>query len=304
MAKKSAPTKPRLRKLNKKQQKEKVKEQVDSYSPLPGSFRLVRKSFETIVRSWRTLGGILLVYLVLNIIFASGINIVTGTIDGIKLDLNGSHSLGNAVNSFAGLIGNSGISYSSADSTITVFLLILESLVIIWALRHILAGKKISIKQAYYSASSSLVQFLLVLIVLTLQLLPLLFGALIFSVVSGISGSGPAPFLAGLVGLALAGWSAYMLSGTIFALYIVTLPETQPLDALRSAGRLVRFRRWAVIRKIVFLPIFVTLAVAVIIIPLIVLSPWLAAPLFYALGMVSLLFIHAYLYSLYRGLLA
>jgi hypothetical protein len=101
----------------------------------------------------------------------------------------------------------------------------------------------------------------------------------------------------------LAAWSIYMVSASIFALYIVTLPDMLPRQALRSARELVRYRRWQIIRKVFFLPVFVILAIGVIIVPLILYAPPIVPIVFYILSMLSILFAHTYLYSLYRELL-
>lgn len=303
MPKKTA-TKPRQRRLDKKQQKRKTKNEVSSYTPLPGSFQLVRRSAAIISKNWQLFGGILLVYAVLNVFFASSISSVSNAISYLRSSIDADHSLGGAISGFSGLFNGSGAAGSAANSAAVILLVLLESLVLIWALRHILAGKKVSIKQAYYSAGGPLVPFLLIVFVLILQLLPLTAGSLVFSAVVAVSSSGLAQSLAGAVYIALAAWTIYMISASIFSVYIVTLPGTQPLEALRSSTRLVRFRRWPVIRKILFLPIFIVLAMAIITVPLIIAAPWLAAPLFYVFGIVSLLFAHTYLYSLYRSLLA
>jgi hypothetical protein len=120
---------------------------------------------------------------------------------------------------------------------------------------------------------------------------------------SVFTGSSAATFFSAIAFILLAGWSLYMVSASIFALYIVTLPETQPRQALRAAKDLVRFRRLSVIRKVFFLPLFIFLVMAVIIVPLILYASAVVPAVFYLLAMVSILFAHTYLYSLYRGLL-
>ncbi len=40
------------------------------------------------------------------------------------------------------------------------------------------------------------------------------------------------------------------VKSSLFALYIVTLPDMTPMKALRSARELARYRRWTVLRKI------------------------------------------------------
>ncbi len=301
----------RTRKLTKKQSKLKDKKQSQKYTPIPGSFKLIWQVTLNIKKFWKPLLGIVLVYLVLNIIFASGISNINTAVSSIKDNLNSSsgsqaHPLATAVSGFTSLVGSAGSSGSATGSVLQSVLVVLESLVIIWALRQLLAGATIGIKQAYYQSTGPLVPFLLVIFVIVLQLLPISLGAALFHLVStslsGVSGVITTVIFI-LFGL-LALWSFYMISGSIFALYIVTLPDMHPRKALRSAKNLVRFRRLAVMRRVVFLPIFIMVVMGILIVPCILFLTPLVAPLFYVLGMVSILFIHTYLYSLYRSLLS
>ncbi len=294
----------RLRRLTSKQQKEEARKQTNSYAPVPGSFRLTRQALGIVRKFWKPLGGILLVYIVLNIFFASGLGNLSGMVDNITSNLEGSHSLNKAAGSFSGLFTSSAASGSAAGSTLEGVLVIIESLVIIWALRHLLAGKKIGIKQAYYDSSGPLIPFMIVVFVIILQLIPLAIGSLIFNSVTSVSQSGLAATISGLIFFLLGAWTVYMVSGSILALYIVTLPQMQPLAALRSSHSLVRFRRWTLLRRMLFLPLFIVAAMAVLVIPSIMIAPWLAAPVFWLLGIVALLYAHTYLYNLYRSLLA
>jgi hypothetical protein len=97
--------------------------------------------------------------------------------------------------------------------------------------------------------------------------------------------------------------SLYMLSSSIFALYIVCLPEMTPLKALRSARALVATRRFTVMRKILAMPLLLLLVSAGIVIPLILyatpVAPWVLS----ILTIVLLPLIHSYMYRLYRALL-
>ncbi len=77
----------------------------------------------------------------------------------------------------------------------------------------------------------------------------------------------------------------------------------KPMQALRSARELVRFRRWSIMRKLILLPILTILVGAIIIIPLIIINPLLAEWVFYILSLAALPLAHSYLYQLYRKLL-
>lgn len=297
---------PRVRKLTRRQKRTRDKKKAQNRSPLIGSFRLTGQTIITLRRNWKILGGIVLVYLILNIVFASGISNLSSTVSDIKTNLNGntnSSTFGSALSGFSGLVASSGTSSSSSGSILQSMLIVLESLVIIFTLRLLLAGRPVTVKQAYYNSTAQLVPFLLVIGVIILQLMPLAIGSSLAAVIFS-SSSGAPIFIISLIFAILAGWSFYLLTSSVFALYIVTLPNMQPLRALRSAKNLVRFRRWSIMRRLFFLPILVLAIMCAVVVPLIIVATVLVAPVFYILSMLSILFVHTYLYSLYRGLIA
>lgn len=299
----------RRRKPTRKQAKHMARQEARSLPTPLNSFRLSWQVCKVLARYWKQLGGILLVYLILNIIFASGISSISSTVNSIKSDFKNlgdqAHPILAGTTGFLVLVSSAGSSSSSTGSVLQACLIIIESLAIIWALRQLLAGKKITIKQAYYNATGQLVPFLIVGLVIFIQLLPVTIGFYALSSIASALGiiNGLWSFIFIILAAILAAWSFYMLSSSVFALYIVTLPDMKPRDALRSARNLVRFRRWLVLRRLLFLPIVILAAMAVIMIPLIVYATPAAAPVFYVLGVLSLLFAHSYLFSLYRGLL-
>lgn len=75
------------------------------------------------------------------------------------------------------------------------------------------------------------------------------------------------------------------------------------MKALRSARELVRYRRWTVLRKILFLPVVLLVAAAVVMVPIIIWLTPLAQWIFFLLTMFALVAVHAYMYNLYRELL-
>ncbi|HSX17739.1 MAG TPA: hypothetical protein VLE51_00005, partial [Candidatus Saccharimonadales bacterium] len=270
----------RIRKLTRRQKKQVSKKEVRQRK-LPNSFRLTRQVLQTLRTYWKPLGGIVLVYLILNIMFASGISSITSSVSNIKdnLQASGGHHILDAVGGFGSLVGSSGASSSQTASVLQAILIVLSSLVIIWALRQLLAGSSISVKEAYYRGVTPLIPFLLVIAVIFIQLLPVTLGtAIVGAILSTIfnpSGLLTAVFV--VVFTAFAAWSIYMLSSSIFGLYIVTLPDMQPRQALRSAKNLVKFRRWQLMRRIVFLPIFILVVMAALVVPLILFVSFLVA---------------------------
>src|SRR5476651_2039586 len=92
----------RVRKLTNKQIKSKAKKTAKTRQPLPGSFKLTLRSVKILSQYWKPLGGIVLVYLILNIVFASGISNVNTSFSTIKsnLDASGGRGIGRAASGF------------------------------------------------------------------------------------------------------------------------------------------------------------------------------------------------------------
>jgi hypothetical protein len=286
----------RVRRGTKSQIKKKVKKTVRSKAPVQGSFKLAWQSLKFIKKFWKPLGGIVLVYGLLNLIFASGLISNTSSVAG---GFHGS-KFSDALNSFSSIIAGG----TAQSATMQTALFIIESLVIIWALRHLFSGEQIGVKQAYYHSGAPLIPFIIVLFVIALQLLPISISSAVFAIVmSSLVGNGWVEAVFTLLFVVSAFWSIYMLSSSVFAMYIVTLPNMQPRSALRSAKNLVHFRRWQVVRKLLFLPLFVIILMGIFIVPLILYAKFLVSPVFFILSMLSILFVHTYLYTLYKGLL-
>jgi len=280
-------------------------ESPPSPRPLKGSFKLTWQAIATLRRFWKPLGGILLIYAILNIVLAGGLSNISSAVDNLRSRVEGSTNLRTALGDFGSLF-DSGASGSESSSLMASLLLILGSLVIIWALRNLLAGNPISVKQAYYQSTAPLVPFLLVLVFIFIQLLPLGLGAAVLSILLSASGAGGgyAEALFGGVLIILAVWTVYMLSCSIFALYIVTLPDMTPRKALHSAKSLVHRRRWQLSRRLLFLPIFILLIMALVVLPFILFLTPLVTIIFFVLSTIALLFAHTYIYGLYRNLIA
>lgn len=259
---------------------------------------------------WKVFGGIVLVYGVLNILLVRGLG--NGlNLPEIKASLQEAvgGDIGNAetgVALFALLVGSG--SQTAADPSSALYqpiLLLIVSLALIWALRQLYAGKETGARDAFYKGMYPLIPFLLVLMVISLQFLPMLLGGLIFNTVTsgGIAVTAIEQVLWGLLFFLLVVLSIYMVSSSAFALYIVTLPNMTPLKALRSARQLVLNRRWGVMRKVLFLPAMLLLLSVVLLMPLILFATPLAEAAFFVFSMIAIALVHSYMYALYRALL-
>lgn len=206
---------------------------------------------------------------------------------------------------FVYMVAASGNTTNANANIYQTILIIIVSLALIWAIREVYAKRDIKVRDAFYKGMQPLVPFVLILLVIGLQLLPMVVGMLLYNLVisSGVAVFAVERVLWSLLLCLLVLLSLYMLTSSLFALYIVTLPNMTPMKALRSARGLVRYRRWTVMRKLLFLPVGMILLAALIMFPIIMWATVLAAWVFFFLTMISLALIHCYIYGLYRELL-
>lgn len=276
---------------------------------LPNAWQLTKTASKILWQHRKLFIGITLIYGLLNLVLVRGLANTTD-VSSLKDSLNQAFrgdlgSLASSLGVFAVLVGSAGNGSSQTAGAYQLFLGLVTSLAVIWALRQILADKPLRIRDAYYRGMYPLIPFILVLIIIGLQLLPLLIGSTLYSVVitNGIAVTVIEKLLCAAIFIALALLSLYWLSSSIFALYIVTLPDMTPLQAIRSARDLVRGRRWSVLRKLLFLPVMLLVAAAVIMVPIILVLTPAAQWIFFILTMFGLVAIHAYIYTFYRELL-
>ena len=270
---------------------------------------ILKNSLRTLLAHKRVFLGLTLVYVILSLIFVRGFGQGVN-IPQIKDSLNSLYEgkLGGPKTSalLFGVLVTSGNTTANTDGGIyQSMLLIIMSLATIWALRQVLSGKKISVKDSFYKGLYPLVPFILVMMMVGIQLIPFALGGWIYTTVisGGIAVSALEIALWGSLVFLLIILSLYMVSSSLFALNIVTLPNMTPMRALRSARQLVQHRRWLVIRKILFLPFALLILAAIIMLPFIILLPVLAEWVFFAISLLGWIITISYMYSLYRELL-
>ena len=310
----SAPTavvsKPRRLKLG-NYQSLRLQKRIKHPVKLPSVWQLSKTAAGIIGRHKKLFISLTLVYGLLNLVLVQGFAAGSTDVSTLKQALNSAVSghfgpLTSSLLIFTQLVGAAGNSSSPTAGAYQLFLAIITSLAIIWTLRQLLAGSQLKrVRDAYYLGMYPLIPFMLVLGVIGLQLIPLLIGSTLYGLVvsGGIAVYAVEKIVWALLYGVLALLSVYMISSSLFALYIVTLPDMTPLSALRSARELVRYRRWTVLRKILALPIILLIGAAIIMVPIIILLTPLAQWVFFLLTMFALVAVHAYMYTLYRELL-
>lgn len=278
-----------------------------------GSFQLFARSISALRKRPRFFAGIVLVYLVLTIVLVKGFGVGSGIADLkdtlTELFQGEISQITTGVSLFAVLLGNLSSAPSDQANVYQTVLLVTTSLAIIWALRQSHSSEnakaKLQVRDAFYKGMYPLVPFVLVLLVIGIQLLPVAVGSFVYNAVigGGLAVTAAEKVLWTLLIAGLLLLSLYMVTSSLFALYIATLPDMRPMQALRSARDLVRHRRWTIMRKVVFLPIALLVIAAVITIPLILVVPDVAEWVFFVLSMAGLVVFHSYIYTLYRELL-
>jgi hypothetical protein len=185
-------------------------------------------------------------------------------------------------------------------------LTVLFGLCIIWALRQVLAGRSVRIRDALYNGPASLLSVVTILAVIFLQLLPLTFGAFMYTagVATGIASNGlqHAALFVGASLLALL--SCYWLSTSLIALMAASLPGMYPIAALKAAKELVGPRRWQLFQRILVFALLMALAWLVIIVAVVSnrVTIIFTTEVLDILRTLTLLASVVYLYKLYRSL--
>lgn len=276
---------------------------------VPSAWRLTVISARLLWQHKRLFLTLTLIYGLLNLILVRGL--ASGTnVSELKSELSNVFtgnlgSLASSLSVFVVLVGGSGNDSSQTAGAYQLFLTLVVSLAVIWALRQVMAERIVRARDTFYQGMYPLIPFILTLIIVGLQLIPLIIGATIYATVigNGIAVGAVEQALWAVLFLGLAALTLYLLCASLFGLYIVTLPDMTPRRALRSAQDLVKGRRLLVLRKVLFLPLVLLVISAAIMVPIIIVITPVAQWIFFVLSMFSLVAIHTYMYVLYRELL-
>ena len=213
-----------------------VKKEVKIKSAkLPGSFSLLKTAVLFLWRNWKVFLGIIAIYGLLNVLMVQGLSAASDIKEAKSvLDqfVNGGwEQLNGGLTIFSYLLGSSGNSDSPTAGVYQFILILLVSLALIWVIRQLYAGNMARIRDGFYRGMAPLIQFVLVLSVVALQLLPMAIGLSLYGVVTrnGIASTLLEQSLWGLMAFAFSVVSLYFVCSSIIALYIVTLPDMTPL---------------------------------------------------------------------------
>jgi len=277
---------------------------------LPSGWRIFKRAIATLPLQKRPLLGIFLIFFLLSIVLVQGFaGDEAQELQAVFTELF-DEGLGRVLGSVV-LVGFLATDVTSAPNEVAglyqTILFTIVSLATIYVVRSTKSDSEAvpKTKDAFYKGMYPLIPFTLVFFVIGLQLLPLAAGAWLFGTVTaaGLAVHGIEIALWGVVFFLLALLSLYMVTSSLFALYVVTLPDMAPLRALRSARELVRYRRFTVLRKILFLPFMLILIGLLVLTPIVLLITPVAAFFVLAFTVAATMMTHIYMYQLYRELL-
>lgn len=276
-------------------------------SGIPSTLRLFVRSVRFLVRHPREIFGLAVVYGILYVLLSR----IVADVDLEELRAFIAEGFGEAPDTFAVtailggiLLGQTGSSIDEAGAVYNVVLAIIYSLSLIWTIRRLEAGKSFQIRDAFYKGMAPLIPFIIILLIISIQLLPFAIGSAIYSVVVATNVAvGPERFVFASLWFATGLLSAYLLTTSIPSLYVVTLPDMRPLQALRATKRIIEHRRWFVFRRIFGLLAVLVAIFAAVLLGVVYVAPRYAFLVIDFFAIMSLPVIHIYLYKLYRALI-
>lgn len=212
------------------------------------------------------------------------------------------------------ITGGSSDSLSESQQIYSAILIILAWLTTVWLLRNVIAGRKVKLRDGLYNAGSPILPTFLVALLLLVQLLPFAIAIIGYGAASatGLLAGGIEAMLFWVAAGLLTILSLYLITGTVFALIIITLPGMYPSIAIKTAGDLVIGRRLRILARFLWMVINLSIVWALTIIPIILIDTWIKSiwkviewipivPLsVLILSAITVVWASSYIYLLYR----
>lgn len=306
--------------------KRSYREDYQRKTETPGLLSHAMTTFQLIFKHWKTFFALIAIMTVAYIILVGLLSEDLYQQFQTSIDETSTGLANGKIGNFAkaGLLLISTITTGGLDTGMgevqTVFmaaLFLIMWLVVIYLLRHFLAGGRPKLRDALYNALLPLISTLLVFVVIFIQAIPLMLVAITYSAAI-MTDFLSTPFYA-LVYFIFAAVmiliSVYLLSSSLMALVAVTAPGVYPMAAIMNASDLMAGRRVRFILRAFYLILVIALIYLVTMLPIILIDLWLKSvwswlagwPIvpFFLLVATCFVFIYAttYLYRYYRWLL-
>ena len=287
-----------IKKRSSKKNKQKQKRQVISVGGLMKAAWLDVSTF------WRTLGGVLLVYAIINFIFVASFSLLPSS-ESIQANIVSylGDSAGRVIDSFA-LVGISIVTISAPSNTLLqIILMLIASMALIWTLRKLRGLQKIRIRQAYYEGPANIVPLFLVMVMLLCTLLPASIASTILLFASPIISSTLERIIVYAISGGLFGLSIYWLLVWWPAIYISMLPGTAPIAAMRAAALLTKGRRLKIWSRQLLLVAFACIIFLGVVVPLALLWQRIVPLAVYSMLVLLFGLLNVAYFNLYRSLI-
>jgi hypothetical protein len=270
---------------------------------LPSVWSLVKKTWFECSTFWRPLLGVVIIYVILYFVLVLGLKLSTAWQDELLLsDSAWGGTFGLIFNAFSS--GGFSSAGSADMTTIMQYLLfILASMAFIWTLRKLQGLKQIKWRDAYYQGTATLVPTVIVTLVLILTLVPAILSSSLLATALQLSATGAEILIVGLITGVLLLISLLLFIMFWPALYIISLPQTWPIQALRSALKVTKRRRLAILRRAIIGGLICLVVMLIILIPVAMFVPLAVSYLVFIMLFLLFGFGHVYFYNLYRSLL-
>lgn len=280
------------------------------YQPIAKVRSVLRASLAIVKKQPRVFAGIVIVYIVLGLVLVRNFQSLFD-LPSIKSTLGEYYdgATGKTVASlalFGVLISSGNTSGATANASVyQTIITLMTALAVVWVVRHHAVAYRLRIRDGFYRGMYPLIPLIGVLMVISLQLIPLAVAGWLYStvIVGGIAVAAIEVVLWAILILLLATLSLYMVTSSIFALVIVTLPDMTPLRALRSARQLVLHRRWQVVRHVIAFCLLSVCVLGLVMLPFLLWLTAIAEWVFFVLSACLAVWAVVYVYSLYTELL-
>jgi hypothetical protein len=265
---------------------------------------LVKQAYVLLKSSWKNFAIFTLIYACFMIVLVQGPASVS--ITDIQASINESLPAQSNNNTLlAGVFVGQSAALGQTAAVYSVFLFFIFSMAAIWLIRASREGTDVKVRDSFYVGMTGLIPVVIIFALIIAQLLPIALGGLLYSIVNlnSLSVGLAENVLWAVFILSLILVSFYMITASLQAVYIASLPEVRPSDALKKARSLVQGRRFTVMFRILTGIIVYGLIASAVLLLIIATVPVLAPYWWWFVGIVSLPIGHSYFYSLYRSLI-
>ena len=292
----------------------------------PGLVSHALSTLKIVFKNWKLFGGLLALLVMMNIVFVGLMS--EETYQTVQDSIDDSSEL--LQYGEIGRVAKSGLLLISTVTTggltkgmtevqqVFAFLFTaITILVVIYYLRHLLAGNKPSVRDGLYNALTPLISVMLVMVLLFVHLIPVFLFTILYStaVATDFLSTPLYCFLFWLLGSLLILLSAYLVPVSLLSLVAVTVPGIYPMQAVHAVTDMIQGRRTKFIIRVLFSILFVAVIWVIIMLPLIWLDlvlkqniDWLAGwpivPfLLQIMTTFTVIYLTSYIYLYYRRML-